>query len=417
MKITICAPGAFALLLILIATLACGQSVPVTSAFPTATLAPTAFQPAPNSSLWIVLRGEAKIDELWGVDIDTQGNIYTAGLFQSPPSKPFFDIVVYKFAQDGAELWRTQWGGQFQEKAFIVTVSEPYVFVGGEIHNSISLLDSKILLFALNMEDGRVLWEFDWSSGFGYHELDGLVVDGDSIFVSGWTGSEKTDGDIAILKLNREDGKLIWANTWGSDRFDSADGQIVVDDAFIYVSGRYDGAMLSGGKSLLVKFSKETGVYIHHTAWGQGFFSDGYGMASDGTNLYVVGLSIVNANGDIFLLKYDKELRLIWAQTWGGQRGESARAVVVDDAGNILVTGHTESYGNGETDIMLLKYSPDGTLLWEKIWGGPLLDQTHGIALNGNFVYLVGETKNNAAGLTDGLLIKADAQTGEFPPQ
>ena len=81
----------------------------------------------------------------------------------------------------------------------------------------------------------------------------------------------------------------------------------------------------------------------------------------------------------------------------------------------VLVTGHTVSYGNGKNDIMLLKYSPDGVLLWEQIWGGPLIDQTHGIVIDGDFIYLAGETESYSAGLNDGLLIKADAQTGEFP--
>ena len=399
-------------LALVLASLACGA--PVTPTSVPATVAPTAQPSAPNSSLWHVTRGEAKSDQLWGVDVDSQGNVYAAGLFQSPATKPFYDAVVYKFAPDGTELWRTQWGDQFQEKAFIVTVDEPTVYVGGEANNSIGLMDSDMLLLALDMNDGHVIWEFRWGSGFGYNELDGLVVDGDSIYISGWAAGETTSGDIGILKLDRN-GNQLWLKTWGSDGFDSADGQMVVDDRFIYVSGRYDGAPLSGGKSLLVKFSKETGEYVSHTTWGQGLFNDGFGMASDGTNLYVVGLTIVNANGQIFLLKYDKDLKLIWEQTWGGKAGESARAVAVDAAGNILVTGHTLSYGNGKNDIMLLKYSSDGNLLWEKIWGGTQMDQTHGIVIDGNFVYLAGETENNSAGLADGLLIKADAQTGEFP--
>jgi hypothetical protein len=394
-----------------LAALACAPVTPI-SALPT--VAPTVQSSASNASLWYLTRGEAKSDQFWGVDVDTQHNIYAAGLFQSPATKPFYDVIVYKFASDGTELWRTQWGDKFQEKGFIVTISEPYVYVGGEVNNSISLTDSDMLLLALDMNDGHVIWNFRWGSGFGYNELDGLVVDGDSIFISGWAAGKTTSGDIGILKLDRN-GNQVWVKTWGSNGFDSADGQIVVDDQFIYVSGRYNGTVLSGGKSLLIKFSKETGEYISHTTWGQGIFNDGFGMASDGTNLYVVGLTVVNANGQIFLLKYDKDLRLVWEQIWGGKGGESARAVTVDAAGNILVTGHTLSYGNGKNDIMLLKYSPNGTLLWEQIWGGPLVDQTHGIVMDGGFVYLAGETENNSAGLNDGLLIKADAQTGQFP--
>ena len=50
-----------------------------------------------------------------------------------------------------------------------------------------------------------------------------------------------------------------------------------------------------------------------------------------------------------------------------------------------------------------------------EMWGGPLKDSTQGLALSGDFVYLVGSTENNSRGMNDALLIKADARTGQFP--
>jgi hypothetical protein len=266
------------------------------------------------------------------------------------------------------------------------------------------------------MQTGAVAWDFTWGQGFGYQEVDGLIVEKDAIYLSGWTTGKSTSNDIALLKLDHS-GKLVWVQTWGSAGFDTGDGQMVVGENAIYISGRYNGNnILLGGRLVLVKFDKATGTYLKHTLWGSNIFSDGLGSTSDGTYIYVVGLNIADGNGQIVLLKYDKSLNLIWAQDWGGKAGESARVAEVDDAGNILMAASTFSYGAGGSDIVLLQYTPDGRLNWYKTWGGPLDDAVQGIAIDGDFVYLAGSTKNNSQGLNDALLIKADSRTGQFPP-
>jgi hypothetical protein len=400
-----------ALIALLAAVLACGAPQPDAPA-----ASPPAAQPGVAADLWYRLRGEAKSDQAWGVDVDSEGNVYTAGYYQSPASSLFFDIVVYKFGSDGRELWRTQWGGDLEEKAFIVVVDEPVVYVAGTQHTSAALEEADMAVLALDAESGRVLWSFTWGQGHGYEEVDGLVVEPDAIYVSGWTTGAASSGDIALLKLDRA-GALVWARTWGGDGFDSADGQMVVDDEAIYVSGRFGGQnMLLGGQAALVKFDKAAGAYLAHALWGSTFFSDGLGSTSDGTYIYVTGLNIANANGQIFLLKYDKDLDLLWAQEWGGPKGESARVVEAAADGSVLVAGSTESYGAGGSDVVMLKFAPDGTLTWSQTWGGPGRDTVQGLALDGGYAYLVGSSESNGAGMNDALLLKVDARTGRFPP-
>lgn len=385
-------------------------------ALSTPTLTESATPGADSATLWYLTRGDVKSDQAWGVDTDSQGNVYVAAHMQ-PVGKLFYDLVVYKFTPAGEELWRTQWGGDLQEKAFIVTVSEPYVYVGGLVNTKMALEEADMLVLALEMSTGKIVWSFTWGQGFGYEEVDGLVVKGDSIYVSGWTTGEKTSGDMAVLKLDWQ-GKLIWAKTWGTDGFDEADGQMVVSDQTIYVCGRINAAsLLVGGDAVLAKFSAESGEYLTHTTWGGANADDGLGMTSEGEYLYVVGLTASFGNGgQIFLLKYDKDLKLIWQQIWGGSRGESARVVEVDADGNILVAGSTASYGNGEDDVVLLQYTPAGDLNWQQTWGGRLKDTVHGLAIDGSFAYLVGNTRSYGKGMDDALVIKVDRRTGQFPP-
>src|SRR4030042_543576 len=127
-----------------LAVVACN---PVTQPPPPATALltpPTSIAPTIDlSALWYLTRGGAKSDQAWGVDTDSQGNVYVAAYMQQPPSKLFFDMVIYKFSPDGKELWQTQWGGDLQEKAFVVTVDEPFVYVGGLAHTAMSLTEGR----------------------------------------------------------------------------------------------------------------------------------------------------------------------------------------------------------------------------------------------------------------------------------
>jgi hypothetical protein len=401
-----------ALVVLLLALLACGAPARTEAPDPHVTAPPTA-----DPRLWYRVRGEAKSDQAWGVDTDSAGNIYTAGYYQSPASALFYDMVIYKFAPDGSELWRTQWGGDLEEKAFVVWVEEPVVYVGGTQHTSAAFEEADMAVLALDMATGDLLWSFTWGQGFGYEEVDGLVAEGDFLYVSGWTTGETSSGDIAVLKLNRSDGSLVWARTWGSDGFDSADGQLSLLGDAIYVSGRYAGQnMLFGGQALLVAFDQTSGDYLRHTLWGSTFFSDGLGSTTDRTSIYVTGLSIENANGQIFLLKYDRELNLLWAQLWGGTGSESARVAELDPDGNILVAGNTFSYGAGKSDVVLLSFRPqDGSLNWYRTWGGPQNDACQGLALFGDFAYIVGSTENASQGMNDALLLTADWRSGILP--
>jgi hypothetical protein len=174
--------------------------------------------------------------------------------------------------------------------------------------------------------------------------------------------------------------------------------------------------MFSGGEAVIIKFSKESGDYLAHTTWGGTAFDAGLGMTSDGAYLYVVGLTLSFGNGgQMFLLKYDKDLSRVWQQIWGGPKGESARAVEVDNDGNVLVAGATASYGNGEDDVVLLQYSPEGALNWYRTWGGPQKEAVHGLAIDDHFAYLAGNTNSYSKGQDDALVIKADGQSGRFP--
>ena len=101
---------------------------------------------------------------------------------------------------------------------------------------------------------------------------------------------------------------------------------------------------------------------------------------------------------------------LIFSTYFGGSDWEHARDVVVDKSGNIYVVGGTAStdfpttpgaycqqlqtggsQAFGPCDIFVVKFAPDGTLLWSTLIGGPNYDRGYGVEVDEQgYVYVAG---------------------------
>ncbi len=87
---------------------------------------------------------------------------------------------------------------------------------------------------------------------------------------------------------------------------------------------------------------------------------------------------------DALILKFDKNGKLCWARQAGGDYAENmiiteyAKKIKLDNQGNVIVAGifawdatvdNTILKGAGNNDIFILKYTPEGKLIWAKNFG------------------------------------------------
>ncbi|MEQ1677574.1 MAG: gliding motility-associated C-terminal domain-containing protein [Chitinophagaceae bacterium] len=129
---------------------------------------------------------------------------------------------------------------------------------------------------------------------------------------------------------------------------------------------------------------------------------------------------------DLWVLKLDKCGVIQWERSFGGTNYESARDVVQTADGGYMVLGETNSTDGGVTpgfggtkDIWLLKLAANGTLEWQKRYGGSGLDIGNHIELttDGGFLIAASSTSNDGdirgnhstGTYTDGVLIKINA--------
>ena len=59
-----------------------------------------------------------------------------------------------------------------------------------------------------------------------------------------------------------------------------------------------------------------------------------------------------------------------WSETFGGWSADFAHSVQQTPDGGYIVGGYTRSFGNGNSDVWLIKTDPNGYEEWNKTFGG-----------------------------------------------
>ncbi len=106
-----------------------------------------------------------------------------------------------------------------------------------------------------------------------------------------------------------------------------------------------------------------------------------------------------------------------WVRSIGGSNNDVGNGVIIDEKGNVYVTGYFGAAGanfnlgsggvpltsSGSNDVFLTKYSPSGTVLWTKGIGGTGNDQGYGVAVDhsGN-VYVTGQIDEGGVNFNPG---------------
>jgi uncharacterized delta-60 repeat protein len=123
--------------------------------------------------------------------------------------------------------------------------------------------------------------------------------------------------------------------------------------------------------------------------------------ADNSGNIYITGYS--SFDPDILTVKYNSSGDIIWAKNFNSLDNESdiGEAVAVDNSGNVYVAGSTRKGSGSESqDIILIKYNPDGDILWTRGFNGNAddFDLAADAALdNDGNIYITGESTDSSS--------------------
>ncbi len=238
-------------------------------------------------------------------------------------SKGGTDALLIKLAPTGDTEWVKSYGGAYDDTILHVAVdANSNVFVQGVFKDTADWGGKDKLKAAGGSDNDVVLAKYDtngdhvWSQRFGNQFNDvagGLAVDSSGqITIAGsfenkgsisfGPGDEHTslgEADVYVARF-ANDGKLLWAKSFGGERVD------VANDVAVDTSGN---AIVTG--------------------WFEGMVDFGRGAVS----------TKAGNNKDAFVFKLDSNGATTWVTTFGDKDHDQGRGVAVDTKGDIYVSG------------------------------------------------------------------------------
>jgi len=165
----------------------------------------------------------------------------------------------------------------------------------------------------------------------------------------------------------------------------------------------------------LLSVTSYSQVAFHSTF--QGFGAEkGYSVAVLNDGYMLAGSSNTSGTGqnDVLIIRTNSDGAPVWQKNYGGFGDDVGNRIRQVSDGNFIVAGNTKSFPSGDMNFYIFKIDSAGTLLWSKIFGGPLQDSVTSFIETADLGLLIfGSTLSIGAGNNDIYMLKLD-QAGNY---
>jgi len=250
---------------------------------------------------------------------------------------------------------------------------------------------------------------------------DALAVDAaGNVYVAGYSRGTGTRADYATIKYDSDGDQLWLARYDGPVGYDDEASALAVDAAAnVYVTGSSYGAGTDYDYATIKYDSNGNELWVARYN-GPGNSGDAAtALAVDAAgNVYVTGWSqsAGTYTTDYATIKYDSNGNQLWVARYNGTENgsDAATALAVAGAGNVYVTGYSDGEGTG-VDYATMKYDSNGNELWVARYNGPGNSRDYAEALGvdaaGN-AYVTGSSRG--AAYEDYATIKYDSNGNQL---
>lgn len=226
-------------------------------------------------------------------------------------------------------------------------------------------------------------------------------------YVSAGTSDTGVIGGLDYMLLRTDDfGVEQWRRYYGTADWEIATGIIETNDGGFAICGGWNG--LGTDSATLMKTDANGNVQ-----WQQVFLvQPGRALCQDLVELsdgsiIVVGFCGTNAALDGFATKFSSNGTVLWQKTYGGTAGDELLAIAEVSGTGFVLAGKTDSYGNGMSDFWVVRIDPSGDTLWTRTIGTNLDEEGYDVVTTQDGGYAVYGNENFITG--DAMLVKLNA--------
>jgi len=339
------------------------------------------------------------------------------------------DVWVVKTSSEGSIEWENTYGGSSLDVGMsIIEQEDGYVICAnssskdGDLITNVGRID--VWVFKIS-NTGELLWSVS-NGGSDFDEPVQIIesADGGFAVLANSQSNDLSDNngsiDLLLIKLSST-GTLEWSKNFGGSKQDfarsliqDADGNYII--GFFTTSDDKDIPILHSASDYGLMYISNQGELLWvKTYGGGGGFNTIYKLISTSDGGYIM----VGRHGglDCWVIKIDNLGNLIWQNSLGGNKSDSAENIIETTDGYIIV-GRTESdEGDISTEdqlgsMLIYKLNKNGQTEWISTYGGNNFDRAVNLVQVDNGYVILAESWStddsfsNNQGEADAILFK-----------
>ena len=241
-----------------------------------------------------------------------------------------------------------------------------------------------------------------------------IQTDDKNYIVCGTTNSEGSgSSDVFVLKADSL-GVEQWLLTYGGFNTDYGN-QIIEDSNGGYVFIGTTQSFGSGLSNIFISKITENGSEEWSYTYGGSELENGNSICQINDGYIIAGSTESSGEGqkDVYVLKINNQGTTEWTKTFGTNKNEYAASIISsNDGGYYILTNNEQGDMENIYDISVLKIDSNGDLEWEETLGGigndlgnSIIDMEDGILVSGN-------TTSYGNGLSDAYFVKLNYSGG-----
>jgi hypothetical protein len=312
--------------------------------------------------------------------LDSLGSVYVAGCCYGTGGFGC-SLATVKYSADGDTMWaRTYGGGQdwYDSAKALALDRTGNVYVTGSSFHYIYYAEYITVKYS---PSGDTQWVRRFGPDSTCSSACALAVDDSGcVYVTGTSAVDTvTRSDFVTIKYNAS-GDTLWVRRWNGPQRgrDSACALALDDSGNVYVTGTTFYGSSSADYATIKYNASGDSQWVQFYDGPQDDKDVAHALALDDSgNVYVTGESRISAvYGDFATVKYSPNGDTLWSRRWNGPTGgnDVAQAMALDDAGSVYVAGFSYCGSVPLENYAAVKYDAWGQQQWVALYDAP----THG---------------------------------------
>lgn len=365
---------------------------------------------APDT-LWTKTFGSANREYSRSVDATSDGGFIIAGTYYAL-GPGVSDIYLIKTDADGNQQWAydNYGGGELEEGECVQQTSDGGYIVCG--YTTSYGAGEKDVYVIKTDATGDVEWTQtygtnadEWGNFIQQTDDEGFII----------AGTYETGTGIKDFYLIKTDplGNEQWHNYLGGGELEEGECVQQTSDGGYIICGATTSYGAVGEDVLLKKTNSLGSAQWTAVIGGNGTDQGASVKETDDGGFVVCGNTSSFGAGlrDFYLIKLNSAGNILFTRTYGGYHDDYGQSIEIDEDGDFIMTGWSQSFGTTDPDVYVVKTNTAGDTIWTKIIGGGNSDRAYCIKLTNDGGYIItGETQSYGAGDWDIYLIRLESQ-------